>query len=538
MGRTRRAVGAAGRRASSVRGRTRRAAPTSRTPARHVVVATGTASGQEPRLPRCRCCPRASDGADAPSGRGATALYLSPTKALAADQLARHRGARRARRAGRHLRRRHPDRRAALDPRPRQRRAHQPRPRCTTRCCPATSAGRGSCGRSSYVVVDECHVYRGVFGVARGRRAAPAAAGRGALRRLADVRPRVGDREPTRPTHASRLIGMPVAAVTDDGSPRGAMTFALWEPAAARRRRRAAGSATTEAAEMLAELVLDGVQTVAFARSPRRGRGRSRRAPGGGSSADDPARAAGVAAYRGGYLPEERRELERGLRDGALRGLAATNALELGVDVSGLDAVRAGRLARARWRRPVAAGRAAPGARGEPSLAVLVAADDPLDTYLVHHPEAIFGAPGRGDRHRPAQPARAGAAPRGRRGGAAAGRGRPARCSAPDARRLLDALVARGHPAPAAGGVVLGARRPARRAHLAARGQRRRRASSRRAPVACSAPSTRRPRTRRCTPAPSTCTRATPGSSPSSTSRRAPRTWCAATRAGRRTRSR
>ena len=188
-------------------------------------------------------------------------------------------------------------------------------------------------------------------------------------------------------THASRLIGMPVTAVTDDGSPRGAMTFALWEPATVDGHRR---SATTEAAEILAELVLDGVQAVAFARS-RAGAEvlatNARRRV----EHDDPARAAGVSAYRGGYLPQDRREIERGLRDGSVRGLAATNALELGIDVSGLDAVVMagwpGRRA-SLWQQAGRAGRS-----GEESLAVLVAADDPLDTYLVRHPEAIFGAP-------------------------------------------------------------------------------------------------------------------------------------------------
>jgi DEAD/DEAH box helicase domain-containing protein len=188
-------------------------------------------------------------------------------------------------------------------------------------------------------------------------------------------------------THASRLIGMPVTAVTDDGSPRGAMTFALWEPATVDGHRR---SATTEAAEILAELVLDGVQVVAFARSRAGAEAlatNARRRV----EHDDPVRAEGVSAYRGGYLPQDRREIERGLRSGSVRGLAATNALELGIDVSGLDAVVMagwpGRRA-SLWQQAGRAGRS-----GEESLAVLVAADDPLDTYLVRHPEAIFGEP-------------------------------------------------------------------------------------------------------------------------------------------------
>ena len=404
------------------------------TAGQHVVLATGTASGKSLGY-LAPVLSAASEGAATPGGRGATAIYLAPTKALAADQLARI-GSLAV-----------PGVRAATydgDTPPDERRWIREHANVVLTnpdllhhsLLPGHERWSRFLRSLQYVVVDECHVYRGVFGshvAAVLRRLRRVAARYGASPTFVLASATVSDPA----THASRLIGMPVAAVTEDGSPRGAMTFALWEPATDDGHRR---SATTEAAEILAQLVLDGVQAVAFARSRAGAEAlatNARRRV----EAEDPARAPGVAAYRGGYLPQDRRLLERGLRDGTVRGLAATNALELGIDVSGLDAVVMagwpGRRA-SLWQQAGRAGRS-----GEPSLAVLVAADDPLDTYLVRHPEAIFGAPVEAtvmDPHNPhvLAPHLAAAAaelPLGEDDLAMFG---------PEARRLLDVLVARG----------------------------------------------------------------------------------------------
>ncbi|MFZ1285418.1 MAG: DEAD/DEAH box helicase [Candidatus Phosphoribacter sp.] len=358
----------------------------------HVVVSTGTASGKSLGF----LLPVLSDlidGAAAPTGRGATGLYLAPTKALARDQLDRIN------------RLALPGLRAAAydgDAEPQERRwvrehaayvltnpdlLHHTLLPGHQHWAPFLRALR-------YVVVDECHVYRGVFGAHVAL----------VLRRLR----RVAARYRSTPTfvlasatvadpaaHAQRLIGMPVRPVTRDGSPRAAVTIGLWEPAARPSAAAEPGvghprrSAVAEAADLLADLVGQGVQTVAFARSrvgvetvaaAARRRLADRGWPRGA-----------IAAYRGGYLPEERRALEQQLRSGQLRGLAATNALELGIDVSGLDAVvLAGwpGTVSSFWQQVGRGGRA-----GRESLAVLVAADDPLDSYLVAHPEAIFDRP-------------------------------------------------------------------------------------------------------------------------------------------------
>jgi DEAD/DEAH box helicase domain-containing protein len=185
-----------------------------------------------------------------------------------------------------------------------------------------------------------------------------------------------------------------VTEITEDASPRGEVLFALWEPpltelsgehgAPVRR------TVAAETADLLAHLVSQRVRTVAFVRSRRSAELIAMVAQKRLAEVDRslPGR---VAAYRGGYLPEERRSLEKHLHSGRLLGLASTTALELGVDVSGLDAVLLAGYPGTRaslWQQAGRAGRA-----GQGALAMLIARDDPLDTYLVHHPEALFQQP-------------------------------------------------------------------------------------------------------------------------------------------------
>ncbi|HEU5107452.1 MAG TPA: Zn-binding domain-containing protein, partial [Micromonosporaceae bacterium] len=194
---------------------------------------------------------------------------------------------------------------------------------------------------------------------------------------------------------ASRLSGVDCVAVTTDHSPRGARTVALWEPPLLEELagengapvRRSAGA---ETARILTDLVVEGARTLAFVRS-RRGAELTALSARRALSEVDSSLARRVAAYRAGFLPEDRRALEDALLRGELLGVASTNALELGVDIAGLDAVLMagypGTLA-SFWQQAGRAGRA-----GDAALVVFVARDDPLDTYLVHNPAAVLDKP-------------------------------------------------------------------------------------------------------------------------------------------------
>ena len=240
--------------------------------------------------------------------------------------------------------------------------------------------------RLSHVVVDETHVFRGVFGshvahIVRRLRRLVAHYGGDPAFVLASAT--VGN-----PVElAERLVGEPFEAVTDDRSPSGGKTFALWNPPIVDEESGARRSALTDTSFLMARLAEEGVKSIGFARSRRAAEllaEFTRR------ELDAELRPR-VKAYRAGYLAEDRRELERKLADDELIAVASTNALELGIDIGSLDAALLVGYPGTRASMWQQAGRA--GRRSDGSLAVLVAQDEPLDQYLVTHPADLFDKP-------------------------------------------------------------------------------------------------------------------------------------------------
>ena len=234
-----------------------------------------------------------------------------------------------------------------------------------------------------YVVVDEAHVYRGVFGSHVGN----------VLRRLRRVA-RVYGAEPqfllasatiANPGElAQSLLGVDVTVVGTDAAPRAERTVALWNPALLDEELGQRASAIGEATRLYAALVSRGLRTICFAKSRRSAELIHR------FTVDrvEPATAKRLAPYRAGYTPEQRREIERRLVEGELLGVAATDALELGIDIGLLDCAISvgfpGTVAslRQQWGRA--------GRRGH-GLALLVATDDALDQYFMREPDALLG---------------------------------------------------------------------------------------------------------------------------------------------------
>jgi DEAD/DEAH box helicase domain-containing protein len=241
--------------------------------------------------------------------------------------------------------------------------------------------------RLRYVVIDELHTQRGIFGshVAH------------VLHRLR----RICEHSGASPTFcfasatignpgalASELCGLPVEQIDHDGSPRSERVLACWQRPLLDEHSGARGSANVETADLLARFVRAGHPTLAFTRS-RRGAEVVAQHARARLEQMEPGLGSRVAAYRAGYLASERRALELELSSGRLLGVAATNALELGIDVGGLDAVVLngfpGTLA-SMWQQ---AGRA--GRTDRRAAAVLVAGDDQLDQWYVAHPAELTG---------------------------------------------------------------------------------------------------------------------------------------------------
>jgi DEAD/DEAH box helicase domain-containing protein len=352
---------------------------------RHTAIVTSTASGKT----LCYNLPVLETLLSAPSGK---AFYLFPTKALAQDQL---RGLRR-------LADRDPDldglvRAGTYDgdtPSPTRRKLRSEANVILTNpemlhqgILPYHSRWSSFFADLKYVVLDEIHTYRGIFGshVAN------------VLRRLNRICAYYGS-SPTyvccsatianAQEHASRLIGMPVVLVDSDGSPRGPKLFLLWNPPFVDSAKMERRSSNEEAHELLVALLRRGVQTIAFART-RVVAELLYRYSAEALARINPKLAKSVRAYRAGYLPEERREIERLLFSGELMGVTSTNALELGIDVGSLDAAvivsYPGSIA-STWQQ---AGRAGRGS--DEALVALVAYNDPLDQYLMRNPEFLFG---------------------------------------------------------------------------------------------------------------------------------------------------
>lgn len=361
----------------------------------HVIVATATASGKTlvynvPAIESCLLDPQAR------------ALYLFPTKALAQDQLRALRnllqGDLRGVRVGIYDGDTPPETRGEI-------RRHSAilltnPDMLHVGILPNHHLWRPFFQHLRYVVIDEAHVYRGVFGSQVGC----------VLRRLRRICHAYGSdpqfvacsatiANPAQ--HIETLAGISPTVIDEDGAPCGARTFVLWNPPLEDAAHGVRRSANGEAANLFAALVQSGIRNLTFARS-RRGAELILSYARHALERTTPELADAVAAYRAGYTAEDRRVLERALFSGELIGLTTTSALELGIDVGHLDATvlvgYPGTVA-SMWQQ---AGRAG---RGEnDALTVLIGLDDPLDQYLLRHPADLFARPHEAARCDPGNP--------------------------------------------------------------------------------------------------------------------------------------
>jgi DEAD/DEAH box helicase domain-containing protein len=237
-----------------------------------------------------------------------------------------------------------------------------------------------------YVVVDEAHVYRGVFGshVAN------------VLRRLQRLCARYGSTPQficcsatiANPgEHAEKLVGQTFEVIDEDGSPYGRKSFAFWNPPIIDKAKSTRRSSNSEATLIFTELVRNTIRSLVFTRTRKLAEliymySRDRLGP--------PLEEL-IKPYRAGYLPEDRRKIEQELFNGQLLGVVATSALELGIDIGDLDATvltgYPGSIANT-WQQ---AGRS--GRKNASSLSFLIAQDNPLDQYFMNNPDSFFGKP-------------------------------------------------------------------------------------------------------------------------------------------------
>src|SRR5579862_4158414 len=237
-----------------------------------------------------------------------------------------------------------------------------------------------------YIVLDELHAYRGVFGSHLAN----------VLRRLARIARFYGSSPQficcsatiANPGElAAQLIERPVETIEENGAPAAEKLFVFYNPPMVNRNLGIRRSYLNETARVSKELLARKLQTIVFANGRLHTEVLLTYLQ--QANPPQPGAAEPVRGYRGGYLPGERREIERGLREGRVRGVVATSALELGIDIGSLDACvmagYAGSIA-STWQR---AGRA--GRRTGTSCAVMVASSAPLDQYVVQHPDFFFG---------------------------------------------------------------------------------------------------------------------------------------------------
>ena len=348
---------------------------------KNIVIVTPTASGKT----LCYNLPVLNDILENPDTR---ALYLFPTKALAQDQLAELHDlntrlenrfgvftydgdtpgdARRAIRERGHVVLTNPD-------------------MLHTGILPHHTKWTRLFENLKYIVMDELHTYRGVFGSHLCN----------VLRRLRRIAKFYG-REPqficcsatiANPGElASRLIEDDVEVLSANGAPAGEKTFVFYNPPVVNKALGIRRSYINESARVAQEFLKHEMQTMVFANARLQTEVLLTYLQ--QANPQPPGQPETIRGYRGGYLPNERREIERGIRDGRIRGVVSTSALELGIDVGSLDSVvmagYPGTIA-ATWQR---AGRA--GRRSGSSCAVMVASSSPLDQYIVKHPDYFFG---------------------------------------------------------------------------------------------------------------------------------------------------